>query len=78
MISSDPAIRRWRSSESREGTMWSWSPLAMSVGCVMTDRSDGAESGDYEVLADDTSVQLKAALSAPLEALYPQLVRSAE
>ena len=34
---------------------------------------DATEAGEYEVLADDTSVQLKAALSAPLEALYPQL-----
>jgi NAD(P)-dependent dehydrogenase (short-subunit alcohol dehydrogenase family) len=34
---------------------------------------DAAEAGDYEVLADDTSVGLKAALSAPLDALYPQL-----
>lgn len=34
---------------------------------------DATEAGEYEVLADETSVQLKAALSAPLEALYPQL-----
>lgn len=34
---------------------------------------DATEADEYEVLADDTSVQLKAALSAPLEALYPQL-----
>lgn len=34
---------------------------------------DATEAGKYEVLADDTSVQLKAALSAPLEALYTQL-----
>lgn len=34
---------------------------------------DATESGAYEVLADETSVQLKAALAAPLEALYPQL-----
>nr|AGU11715.1 short chain dehydrogenase [uncultured organism] len=34
---------------------------------------DGVEAGEYEVLADETSIQLKAALSAPLEALYPQL-----
>jgi len=31
------------------------------------------EAGGYEVLADDTSVQLRAGLSAPLEAVYPQL-----
>ena len=35
---------------------------------------DATEAGQYEVLADDTSVQLKAGLSAPLEAVYPQLV----
>lgn len=34
---------------------------------------DAVEAGEYEVLADDTSVALKAALSSPLEALYPQL-----
>lgn len=34
---------------------------------------DATEAGQYEVLADDTSVQLKAGLSAPLEAVYPQL-----
>ena len=34
---------------------------------------DAVETGQYEVLADDTSVGLKAALSAPIEALYPQL-----
>jgi NAD(P)-dependent dehydrogenase (short-subunit alcohol dehydrogenase family) len=34
---------------------------------------DTVEAGGFEVLADDTSVQLKAGLSAPLEAVYPQL-----
>lgn len=34
---------------------------------------DATEAGEYEVLADATSVQLKAALSAPLQDLYPQL-----
>ncbi|WP_457033658.1 SDR family oxidoreductase [Kitasatospora sp. P5_F3] len=34
---------------------------------------DATEAGQYEVLADDASVQLKAALSAPLEATYSQL-----
>ena len=34
---------------------------------------DAVEAGDYEVLADETSVQLKAALSGPVEALYPEL-----
>lgn len=34
---------------------------------------DATERGEYEVLADETSVQLKAGLSAPLEAVYPQL-----
>lgn len=41
---------------------------------VLVDKVfDATEAGEHEVLADDTSVQLKAALSAPLEALYPQL-----
>lgn len=34
---------------------------------------DATEAGQYEVLADDASVQLKAGLSAPLDELYPQL-----
>jgi NAD(P)-dependent dehydrogenase (short-subunit alcohol dehydrogenase family) len=34
---------------------------------------DAVEAGEYEVLADETSVQLKAALSGPVEALYPEL-----
>lgn len=37
---------------------------------------DTLESGGYEVLADETSVQAKAGLSAPLEAVYPQLARA--
>ena len=45
---------------------------------LVTKVLDATEAGEYEVLADDTSVQLKAALSAPLEALYPQLARTAE
>lgn len=34
---------------------------------------DGLESGEFEVLADETSVSVKAGLSAPLVALYPSL-----
>ena len=34
---------------------------------------DAVEAGQHEVLADETSVRLKAALSGPLDALYPQL-----
>lgn len=34
---------------------------------------DGLESGEFEVLADETSVNVKAGLSAPLVALYPSL-----
>jgi NAD(P)-dependent dehydrogenase (short-subunit alcohol dehydrogenase family) len=36
---------------------------------------DAVEAGEYEVLADATSVQAKAGLSAPLEVVYPQLAR---
>lgn len=39
---------------------------------------DATERGEYEVLADETSVQLKAGLSAPLEAVYPQLRASTD
>jgi NAD(P)-dependent dehydrogenase (short-subunit alcohol dehydrogenase family) len=34
---------------------------------------DAVEAGEYEVLADEGSAQVKAGLSAPIEALYPQL-----
>lgn len=34
------------------------------------------EAGDYEVLADDVSRQVKGNLSAPISAMYPQLVTS--
>ena len=40
---------------------------------LVTQVLDTVEAGGHEVLADDTSVQLKAGLSAPLEAVYPQL-----
>ncbi|WP_405136455.1 SDR family oxidoreductase [Nocardia sp. NBC_01388] len=34
---------------------------------------DAAEVGEYEVLADESTTQVKAALSGPVEALYPEL-----
>lgn len=34
---------------------------------------DAVEAGEYEVLADEASAQVKAGLSAPIEALYPNL-----
>ncbi|UED87618.1 SDR family oxidoreductase [Streptomyces profundus] len=34
---------------------------------------DAIEAGEHEVLADEGSVRVKAGLSAPVEALYPQL-----
>ena len=37
---------------------------------------DGLETGDYEVLADDTSRRIKQNLSQPLTALYPQLANA--
>ncbi len=40
---------------------------------LVTQTFDVLQAGGYEVLADDTSVRVKAGLSAPLEAVYPQL-----
>jgi NAD(P)-dependent dehydrogenase (short-subunit alcohol dehydrogenase family) len=37
---------------------------------------DGLEAGEHEVLADDTSVFVKSALSGPVAALYPELAAS--
>src|SRR5438093_9022221 len=41
MISSEPSMRRCRSSERVEGTIRSLSPLAIKVGWVIFDRSSG-------------------------------------
>ena len=43
MISSEFLIRRWRSSDSTDGTILSLSPLAISVGWVIVDRSTGVD-----------------------------------
>jgi hypothetical protein len=43
MMSSEPGMRRCRSSESGEGTIRSLSPFAIKVGWVIFDRSAGAE-----------------------------------
>jgi len=43
---------------------------------VVADTFDGLEAGAYEVLGDEVSANVKAALSGPIEDLYPQLARS--
>ncbi|MCM6763620.1 SDR family oxidoreductase [Rathayibacter sp. ZW T2_19] len=43
---------------------------------VVGQTFDGLESGAFEVLADETSRQVKSGLTAPLEAVYPQLAAS--
>jgi NAD(P)-dependent dehydrogenase (short-subunit alcohol dehydrogenase family) len=55
-------------------------PMAAHVTDPKTDPADlvrivfdAVEAGEYEVLADEVSVQAKAGLSAPLEAVYPEL-----
>ncbi len=35
---------------------------------------DATEAGQFEVLGDELTVQVKAGLSQPVEALYPQLL----
>ncbi|OKI84537.1 SDR family oxidoreductase [Micromonospora sp. CB01531] len=40
---------------------------------VVRSAYDGIEAGSYEILADELSIQVKAGLAAPIEALYPQL-----
>src|ERR671911_2239281 len=50
MISSEPLIRRWRSSESTEGTIRSLSPLAIKVGWVIFDRLAGAEQPHFLIV----------------------------
>ena len=48
----------------------------MLPGQLVTRVYDAVEAGEYEVLADDLTVQVKAALSGPVEALYPDLRRT--
>lgn len=50
--------------------------LKLDPAALVTAVLDATEAGEYEVLADETSIQVKAALSGPLEALYPQLTQS--
>lgn len=50
-------------------------PKADPVQVVAT-TLDAVEAGEFEVLADETSVQAKAGLSAPLEVVYPELART--
>jgi NAD(P)-dependent dehydrogenase (short-subunit alcohol dehydrogenase family) len=59
---------------------WVDTPMAAHTTEPKTDPADlvrivfdATEAGEYEVLADATSVQAKAGLSAPLEAVYPEL-----
>ncbi|MDW8803271.1 SDR family oxidoreductase [Streptomyces scabiei] len=40
---------------------------------LVTTVYDAVEAGEYEVLADELTAQVKAALSGPVEALYPDL-----
>ena len=40
---------------------------------LVTTVYDAVEAGQYEVLADELTAQVKAALSGPVEALYPDL-----
>lgn len=56
-------------------------PMTANVDAPKNDPADvvaqayaGLAAGEYEVLADDLSRQVKAALAAPVEALYPQVV----
>ncbi|MFJ9713242.1 SDR family oxidoreductase [Streptomyces sp. NPDC101234] len=40
---------------------------------LVTAVYDAVEAGEYEVLADESTAQVKSALSGPIEALYPEL-----
>ena len=44
---------------------------------VVRQAYDGIENGEYEVLADQLSAQVKAGLAAPIATLYPQLQQTA-
>jgi hypothetical protein len=40
---------------------------------LVTKVYDAVEAGECEVIADELTAQVKAALSGPVEALYPEL-----
>jgi len=40
---------------------------------LVTTVYNAVEAGEHEVLADELTVQVKSALSGPVEALYPDL-----
>jgi hypothetical protein len=44
-----------------------------TVGCPLQAVYDAVETDRYEVIADEITAGVKAALSQPVEALYPQL-----
>jgi NAD(P)-dependent dehydrogenase (short-subunit alcohol dehydrogenase family) len=55
-------------------------PMASDVNAVKLDPADvvrtaydGIEAGEYEILVDELSRQVKRALAGPIESLYPQL-----
>jgi NAD(P)-dependent dehydrogenase (short-subunit alcohol dehydrogenase family) len=58
-------------------------PMTAGIDAPMNDAADvvrtaldGIEAGEYEILADQASVSVKAALSGSIEAMYPQLARA--
>jgi NAD(P)-dependent dehydrogenase (short-subunit alcohol dehydrogenase family) len=53
-------------------TTWIDAPKLDPVDVVRT-AYDGLEAGDFEILADDLSRQVKAGLAGPIKDLYPQL-----
>ena len=45
----------------------------MAPGALVTKVYDAVEANEYEVIGDELAAQIEAALSGPIEALYPEL-----
>jgi hypothetical protein len=45
----------------------------MAPAELVTKVYDAVEADEYEVIGDELTAQVKAALSGPVEALYPEL-----
>jgi hypothetical protein len=45
----------------------------MQPADLVTKVYDAVEADEYEVIGDELTAQVKAALSGPVEALYPEL-----
>ena len=74
----DPAVDTHRPTTADGHGLLEGSPLQdhlrhVSPAELVTKVYDAVEADEYEVIGDELTAQVKAALSGPVEALYPEL-----